>query len=105
MGGGFVELVQPATIHDAEHWRALHYYLEAAQNSHKTLMKTALLSDLLTQEQMEEVVAIFNDAGNDMDAVRQLKIYLNNIKEQLEAKGIVPDYLAYVLLASFRKLI
>ena len=68
-------------------------------------MKTAKLSDLLTAEQMEEVCDIFNSSDDDMDAVRKLKIYLNNLKEQLEAKGIVPDYLAYVLLASFRKLI
>ena len=68
-------------------------------------MKIAKLSDLLTQEQMEEVCDIFNTSDDDMDAVRKLKIYLNNLKEQLEAKGIVPDYLAYVLLASFRKLI
>jgi hypothetical protein len=68
-------------------------------------MKTAKISDLLTMEQMKDICDIYNEADNDMDAFRQSKIYLNNIKEQLEAKGVVPDYLAYALLASFRKLV
>lgn len=60
--------------------------------------KNMLLTEILTPEQCGEVVRICETQDDD-DIVKHLKAYLNQFREQLEAKGVLPDYLAYYLYA------
>ncbi len=56
------------------------------------------LTDLLTHEQLDEVERILNACGGDrMAASNTLRRYLAQFKVELEAKGVVSDYLAYVI--------
>lgn len=55
------------------------------------------LSELLTHEQLDEVERILNSTEDRMDASNQLRRYLAQFKTELEAKGVVSDYLAYVI--------
>lgn len=65
------------------------------------------VSDLLTEEQMKSVSEIFTRAKvekrTEQWLVAQLKEYLNQHQEQLEAKGVLPDYLACMLLLAVAK--
>lgn len=61
-------------------------------------MKTITLGELLTEEQMDDVQAIINSHRiGDMDCTARLKQYFRGIGEQLESKGVLPEYLAYAL--------
>ena len=61
--------------------------------------KTVKLTDLLTEEQLNEVERILKQHGEDMlEASNHLRRYLEAFKTQLEAKGVVPGYLAYVIV-------
>ena len=60
--------------------------------------KHVKLSDILTNEQLDEVERILNTCGGDrMQATKDLRTYLNQFKVELEAKGVVADYLAYTI--------
>ena len=59
--------------------------------------KQVLLSDLLTHEQLDEVERILNTTEDRMDASNKLRRYLAQFKTELEAKGVVSDYLAYLI--------
>ena len=60
--------------------------------------KTVKLTDLLTNEQLDEVERILNACGGDrMQATKDLRKYLNQFKVELESKGAVADYLAYCI--------
>jgi hypothetical protein len=61
--------------------------------------KTVKLSDLLTEEQLHEVERILNEFGEDkFEAGNKLRRYLEGFHEQLIQKGVVPGYLAYVIV-------
>ena len=60
-------------------------------------MEHRSLSDILTPEQIQEVTNIANSVTDDMELTRKLKAYFATIAQELDAKGIVPDYLAYML--------
>lgn len=62
----------------------------------KSEMRTVRLGDLLTEEQAEKVYALISSK----DAAG-LKSYLRSIKDDLDFKGVVPDYLYYVLVERF----
>lgn len=56
------------------------------------------VGDILTDQQMDRVMDILQKNGGDMDAnIRDLKVYFNTIKGDLDKKGAVPDYLAYAV--------
>lgn len=59
-------------------------------------MKTVQLSDLLDEEQIKQVAAIMNQERYSQ-RITELKEYLGSLREQLESKGILPEYLAYSL--------
>lgn len=60
--------------------------------------KMVKLTDLLTEEQLDNVEKILNNCGGDrMQATKDLRSYLVHFKDQLEAKGVVYEYLAYVI--------
>lgn len=58
--------------------------------------KTMSLGDILNPEQCDEVISIC-ETETDENIVPRLKQYLGQFKEQLESKGVLPDYLAYLL--------
>lgn len=58
--------------------------------------KTMQLGEILTPEQCDEVARICETETDD-HIVPKLKQYLAQFTEQLEAKGVLPDYLAYLL--------
>lgn len=60
--------------------------------------KTVLLSEILTEDQLDEVERILKNCGDDRtQASNDLRRYLAQFKVELEAKGVVSDYLAYVI--------
>jgi hypothetical protein len=67
------------------------------------------VKDLLTKDQMARVEEIFTQAvktrASEQQIVRALKEYLNTIESELLDKGVLPDYLAYVLLANAKGII
>jgi hypothetical protein len=61
--------------------------------------KMTSLSALLTKDQIQAVVDILNRTNIDEIAqTKLLKEYLRTFDAQLQAKGVLPDYLAYVLI-------
>ena len=60
--------------------------------------KKVRLNQLLTPEQIQHVVGLMNRHPDDAALIRELKNYLRTLTVQLEAKEVVPDYLAYCLL-------
>jgi hypothetical protein len=59
------------------------------------------LGDLLNDSQMQAVVDILNRPNlDDIALTKLLKQYLGQYAQQFAAVGVVPDYLAYVLLAN-----
>lgn len=57
--------------------------------------QTKKLADLLTEEQIEALELILS--VNDPLKWKLVRAYLRGLREELEAKGVVPEYLAYVL--------
>jgi hypothetical protein len=55
------------------------------------------LTDILTEEQIEVVMDHIKN-----ETYPQLKEYLNGLESQLTEKGVVPDYLYYVLMYKFK---
>lgn len=67
--------------------------------------RTVSLGDLLNDSQMQAVIDILNRPNlDDIAVTKLLKQYLAQYAQQFAAVGIVPDYLAYVLLANKEQL-
>ena len=62
------------------------------------------LDEILTDEQLGEVEKIIHLSTNDDDILRRLKEYFLSINKQLEAKGILGDYLAWAVYANCKNL-
>lgn len=60
-------------------------------------MKVITLGEVLTKEQIDSVAVIISEAKDEIDCATKLKRYLVQFREQLESKGIHPEYLAYAL--------
>lgn len=59
---------------------------------------TITLGDILTPEQIKHVMQIVDEAGGDVfEAAAKLKPFFHGIADQLDAKGIVPDFAAYAI--------
>lgn len=59
------------------------------------------LGELLNDAQMQAVIDILNRPNlDDLAITKLLKQYLGQFERQFAAVGVVPDYLAYVLLAN-----
>jgi hypothetical protein len=67
-------------------------------------MESVALGDLLTPEQLNQVVALAGGTQDDMDFTQKAKTYLRTIESELATKGVIPDYLAYVLTAALPQL-
>lgn len=56
------------------------------------------LKDLLTDEQITQVLAILNKyPRNGSQMTKDVRNYLHTIDAQLQAKGVLTDYLTYVI--------
>ena len=60
--------------------------------------KIVKLTELLTSEQLEVVESICRENPDQLDACNKLRRYLSQFKTELEAKGVLHDYLAYVIV-------
>jgi len=63
------------------------------------------LSKILTPEQMEKVIELWNGSESPDQALMRLRGYLQTIEAELSEKGVLPDYLAYMLYAKFMNII
>lgn len=68
-------------------------------------MKTTNLTELLNDEQIKEVDKILNAKGYVWERTKKLKEYLGQFRIELVAKGVLPEYLSYVLIAKHMKVI
>lgn len=62
-------------------------------------MKTVQLTELLDDEQIKGVEGILKEYDGSNVMTLALIRYLSQFRAELEAKGVVPEYLAYVLIA------
>ena len=62
------------------------------------------LNEILTDEQLDEVQKIINLSTGDDSILKGLKEYFLSINKQLEAKGILGDYLAWAVYANCKNL-
>lgn len=68
-------------------------------------MKTTVLSELLNDEQIKMVTKILNRKDTpDTLKTSELKLYLEKYRVELEAKGVLPEYLSYVLIAKHQQI-
>jgi hypothetical protein len=64
------------------------------------------LGEILTPEQIHTVIEIFRRPNlDDIAQTKLIKQYLAKFSRELQAVGVVPDYLAYVLLANKQALL
>ncbi len=55
------------------------------------------LEEILSDEQIQEVLKLAEASDKDSDLLKALKMYFLKHKEQLETKGIYHDYLAWAV--------
>lgn len=73
----------------------------------RKIMKTpegwtnAKVGDFLTDAQIKKVEEILKSP--ELEQIHKLKKYLSSIQPPLEEKGIIPDYLAYILYSLCHK--
>jgi len=67
--------------------------------------KTMKLGDILTEVQIAETMEILNAPHGKIhgEATNKLKAYYSQFREQLEAKGVLPEFLAYAVPFWIRK--
>lgn len=68
------------------------------QNDETPEVKHMTLGEILTPAQMEHALTLMNTHQDDIDLANALKEYLAQFKEELLAKGLDSDYLAYKLI-------
>lgn len=60
-------------------------------------MKHLKLGDLLNPAQALEVTRILNSTADTLEAISRLTSYFNTFRDELVEKGVLPEYLAYVV--------
>ena len=60
-------------------------------------MKTITLGQLLNEKQIVEVTRILNSSADSIERVRRLKDYFGTFRDDLEKKGVLPEYLAWAV--------
>lgn len=59
---------------------------------------TITLGELFTTEQISHILSVYNKNGGDTSkCARELKPYFARISDQLQSKGLLPDYAAYAI--------
>lgn len=67
-------------------------------------MSSVQLRALLTEAQLLRVQEIIKDHGHDsLELVRELRQYFAEFADELESKGVLPDYLAYAIAANLHQ--
>lgn len=66
--------------------------------SNEPPVRTVKLCELLTDEQLAMVERILNTESDDFHKSNALRRYLETFKDELEAKGVAPGFLAYVIV-------
>lgn len=61
------------------------------------------LGEFLTVQQSTDVEKILKETPEE-DSIKKLKEYLRPLETELKGKGILPDYLAYVLYANYNNI-
>lgn len=61
--------------------------------------RTARLDDILTRDQLLAVQRIVNVHADPFQALPTLRAYLDGFRDELLAKGLISDYLAYAIVA------
>lgn len=61
--------------------------------------KQMRLTDIMTPEQLRQLEALLQANPDPEDALKAMKQYFGTISAELEAKGVVANYLAYLLYA------
>lgn len=59
--------------------------------------RTVKLREILTEKQIRQLTKVMNKHRGKPTLTSELKKLLEPLAEQLEAKGVLPDYLAYYL--------
>lgn len=67
-------------------------------------MPTAKLEELFTETQIQEIERLINIHHDSLDLVKSLKQYFAMFANELEAKGLLPDYAAYTIVAGREQL-
>lgn len=67
--------------------------------------KQTTLADILTPEQAARLNQILKGNQDPDEALRAMKQYFATIRAELESKGVVPEYLAYLIYAHLIKAI
>ncbi len=73
---------------------------DKAKNLIESGTRTTSLSELLSDEQITAVTAILNKPVDSFQTTKELKAYLKQFSGELQQKGVVSDYLAYLLMAN-----
>lgn len=61
--------------------------------------ETKKMTDILTDAQLDETQKILDEKGlDDFERSNKLKRYYESFKAQLDAKGVDPGFLAYVVV-------
>jgi hypothetical protein len=63
------------------------------------------LSEILSDEDLSMIEKLWNSSSNPEEGMNRLRGFLMTRREELEAKGVDPGYLAYYLYAIFTKAI
>jgi hypothetical protein len=63
------------------------------------------LSDILSEEDIAKIMDLWNNASSPEEGMNRLRGFLTTRREELEANGVDPGYLAYYLYAVFTKTI
>jgi hypothetical protein len=59
--------------------------------------KTVPLGSILDQDQITQTLQIMQRPVSDAEKTKMLKEYYGSLRQQLEAKGFDPDFLAYAI--------
>lgn len=63
-----------------------------------TEIKMVSLSDLLTPEQISHSGTIMAETEGEGEQLKKLTAYYETFKDDLEAKGVIPGYLALIVV-------
>ena len=55
------------------------------------------LVELVSDEEAKAICDIINGEQDSINRVRKLSTYLQTLREKLEAKGVLPEFLAYAV--------
>lgn len=73
---------------------------DAAKTGQYPMVKLGTILGHMPDEVTQQLIDVLNNVPDTIDAARQLKAILHPHAATLEEIGILPDYLAYMLIAA-----